>query len=61
MNNVRPLTNVTVIFIPQGDQTNVTSVHTGWRNTDECEQAREYFVNAWKGAFSQLEKYVNGE
>lgn len=61
MNNVRPLTNVTVIFTTQGDQTRVTLIHTGWRDTDDWEQARQYFVNAWKGAFSQLEKYVNRE
>ncbi len=59
MNDVRPLTNVTVIFTEQGDRILVTLIHTGWRDTDEWEQARQYFINAWKGAFSQLEKYVN--
>ncbi len=61
MNNARPLTNVTVIFAKSGDQANVTLIHTGWRDTDEWENAREYFINAWKGAFIQLEKYFNRE
>ncbi len=46
MNNVRPLTNVTVIFTAQGDQTRVTLIHTGWRDTGDWEQARHYFINA---------------
>ena len=61
MNNIRPLTNVTVIFIPNGGQTQVTLIHTGWQDTDDWEQARQYFINAWKGAFEQLDKYVNGK
>ena len=61
MNNVRPLTNVTIIFTSKSDQTQVTLIHTAWRDTDDWEQARQYFINAWKGAFGQLEKYVNGE
>jgi uncharacterized protein YndB with AHSA1/START domain len=61
MNSARPLTNVTVIFTAQGDRTVVTLIHTGWRDTADWEQARQYFINAWKGAFNQLEKLVNGE
>jgi uncharacterized protein YndB with AHSA1/START domain len=61
MNNVRPLTNVTVIFKEQGDRTRVTLIHTGWRDPNDWEQARQYFINAWNGAFKQLEKYVNGK
>lgn len=61
MNTIQPLTNVTVIFTAQGAQTQLSLIHTGWRNTDEWEEARQYFVKAWKGAFSQLEKYVNND
>ncbi|MEX0968586.1 MAG: SRPBCC domain-containing protein [Bacteroidia bacterium] len=61
MNDIRPLTNVTVIFTAQGNETKVTLIHTGWRNTDDWEQARQYFIHAWQGAFDKLEKYVNRE
>ena len=59
MNNVRPLTNVNVFFIPSGEETEVHLLHTGWRETAEWEQAREWFEKAWITAFSELEKYVN--
>ena len=58
MNDVRPLTNVSVVFTEQNDKTIVTLIHTGWRDTDEWEQARQYFTNAWKMAFDQLESYI---
>ena len=61
MNNVRPLTNVTVVFTEQGNQTQVTLLHTGWREADNWEQARQYFIIGWKEAFSQLENYVKGK
>lgn len=59
MNNVRPLTNVTVIFSTKGKQTNVTVIHTGWRNTEEWEKALQYFSIAWKSVLVNLKKYVN--
>jgi uncharacterized protein YndB with AHSA1/START domain len=55
MNNVQPLTNITVVFTPRGEGIKVTLIHTGWRVSAEWEEARQYFVNAWKGAFMQLE------
>ncbi len=61
MNNVRPLTNVTVIFTENKDQTIVTLIHTGWRNDKDWEEARQYFVGAWQGAFKLLEKFVSEE
>ncbi len=61
MNNAMPLTNVTVIFTALGDRTRVSLIHTGWRDTKDWEEARRYFIKAWKGGFSQLEKYVNRE
>jgi uncharacterized protein YndB with AHSA1/START domain len=59
MNNVRPLTNVNVFFIPGNQETEVHLLHTGWRETAEWEQAREWFVMAWTKAFSDLKKYMN--
>ena len=59
MNNKRPLTNVSVIFIPKQKQTLVLLFHTGWGNSDEWKEALEWFRNAWKSTFTQLEKLVN--
>lgn len=59
MNDVQPLTNVTVMFSPREEGTKVTLLHTGWRESAEWEEARQYFVNAWNGAFRKLEEKVN--
>lgn len=62
MNNVRPLTNVTILFTQINNQkTQVTLIHTGWRQEDNWEAARQYFIKAWAGAFKQLEELVNSE
>ena len=61
MNNKRPLTNVSVCFIPlENAQTKVLLIHTGWGDTAEWEQARQWFESAWEKTLSQLEK-VAGE
>ncbi|MHA7832001.1 MAG: SRPBCC family protein [Flagellimonas sp.] len=59
MNNIRPLTQVLVLFTEVDSMTKVTLIHSGWRNTDEWEEARQYFVNAWSTALGQLMLYVN--
>ena len=59
MNEIRPLTNVTVIFTPNGNQTLVSLIHTGWHDTDDWDQARQFFITAWKEAFEKLAEYVN--
>jgi len=60
MNNVNPLTNVTVLFSQlESSKTKVTLIHTGWRQDKDWEKARQYFISAWTGAFNQLEKIVN--
>lgn len=60
MNNVRPLTNVTVLFSQlNSTKTKVTLIHTGWKQDDKWEAARQYFINAWTGAFKKLESIVN--
>ncbi len=62
MNNVRPLTNVTVLFSALGEQlTKVTLIHTGWRPGDDWDSARQYFIAAWGGAFKKLESIVNSD
>jgi uncharacterized protein YndB with AHSA1/START domain len=58
MNNVRPLTSVTVFFIPCQDSTEVHLLHTGWRDTAEWEEARQWFDKAWGNALAELKSYV---
>lgn len=59
MKERRPLTNVAVFFDSNGDETNVYLIHTGWGNTKEWDEARQWFEKARSNAFSELEKYVN--
>lgn len=60
MNNVRPLTNVTVIFSElENEKTKITLLHSGWRQGDNWESARQYFIKAWSGAFKKLEDLIN--
>ena len=58
MNNADPLTHVVVIFIPIGTETNpetdVQLIHSGWRGTEEWEEARLFFVRAWRQALEKL-------
>jgi uncharacterized protein YndB with AHSA1/START domain len=62
MNETDPLTHVTVAFIPAEEGgTEVHLVHTGWRDTPAWEEAREWFVRNWEGAFGALEKLVEGQ
>ncbi len=57
MNEVRPLTQVVVSFIPCRGGTDIHLVHTGWRDTPEWEKARLWFDKAWAAAFLELQKY----
>jgi len=59
MNNVRPLTNVAVFFIPHKEETQVHLLHTGWRDAAEWEKARKWFKKAWKTALLTLENCIN--
>ena len=62
MNTVHPLTNVTVIFHERSPgKTKVVLLHTGWREGDNWESARQFFIQAWQGAFKKLEGIVNEE
>jgi uncharacterized protein YndB with AHSA1/START domain len=66
MNNANPLTHVVVFFIPcegadgSGPRTEVHLIHSGWRNTVEWEEARQWFENAWNGAFEELGAHAHG-
>lgn len=58
MNHVRPLTNVSVFFVPKGKHTQVSLVHTGWRESVQWEGARQFYADAWRSAFAELEGLV---
>jgi uncharacterized protein YndB with AHSA1/START domain len=58
-NNADPLTHVIVFFIPIDKGTDVHLVHTGWRNSLEWEEARQWQDRAWQIAFQELEKQIN--
>jgi len=58
MNEARPLTNVVVFFIPHPEGAEVHLLHTGWRDTTEWEEARQWFDKAWATALTELQKYV---
>ena len=58
-NNADPLTHVVVFFIPEHGSTHVHLIHSGWRSSSEWEEARQWQLHAWEGAFKALEKLVN--
>ena len=62
MNNVRPLTNVSVIFTPiASNQTKVSLLHTGWREGKNWDGAFTFFEKAWANAFKELESKFKDE
>lgn len=53
-----PLTHVTVFFLPTRKGTTVHLVHSGWRHTEEWEEARRWQEKAWAMGFMALNQYV---
>lgn len=64
MNEADPLTHVVVFFISgkdgSADWTDVHLIHSGWRSTDEWEEARKWFEVSWRGAFTALGDQIDG-
>ena len=58
MNAARPLTNVAIFFVPYLEGTEVHLLHTGWRDSVDWEEARQWFDNVWEKALSKLQKYM---
>lgn len=54
-NTADPLTHVVVTFVPEGADTRVHLIHSGWRTSSEWEEARQWQERAWTGAFKKLE------
>ena len=61
MNKENALTQVTVLFHPKGEFTQVTIIHSGWGQGKDWHQAQEYFRQAWKEALAQLKTVVSQE
>ncbi len=63
MNNTDPLTHVSVFFLPCDDETalctEVHVIHSGWRNSEEWENARLFFDRAWHEELEELRQFVN--
>lgn len=59
MNDCDPLTIVTIIFEAIDKGTKVTLLHSGFRKSDEWQEAKDYFTHAWSGAFKILESLLN--
>lgn len=58
-NHADPLTHAVVFFVPTSEGTDVHLIHSGWRNSTEWEEARQWQDRAWGAAFAQLGKQVN--
>ena len=58
MNQVNPLTTVTVFFLSHQEETEIHLLHTGWRDSSNWEKARKWFEKAWSNVLSQLRNYV---
>jgi len=63
MNVANPLTHVVVFFShndSEPDKTIIHLFHTGWRNTPEWQEARDFFEKAWLNALGELkDKIIN--
>jgi uncharacterized protein YndB with AHSA1/START domain len=59
-NAADPLTHVVVFFIPRGECTQVHVVHSGWRSSQEWEEARKWQERAWAISLDRLRQTVNG-
>lgn len=62
MNTIDPLTHVVIFFSEEIKDkiefTKVYLIHTGWDSTKEWEEARIFFVKAWKNVLLAFEKYM---
>ncbi len=58
-NQADPLTHVVVFFVPEDEGTRVHLVHSGWRSSDDWEQARQWQDQAWCFGLQALEDRVS--
>ncbi len=63
MNIADPLTHVSVLFIPDYENDNITEIHlihTGWKSDENWEKARSWFEAVWINALDNLKNKVAG-
>jgi uncharacterized protein YndB with AHSA1/START domain len=61
MNQAEPLTHVSVLFIPDYENDDVTEIHlihTGWKSDENWEKARIWFENVWINALDNLKNVI---
>ncbi len=59
MNKIQPLTQVTIFFNSlEKDKTEIILIHSGWKNTEEWQDALKWFQLAWNESLRQLETVV---
>ncbi|MFW9824448.1 MAG: SRPBCC domain-containing protein, partial [Candidatus Thorarchaeota archaeon] len=64
MNFAKPLTHVIVFFTQNEKTPNITTInlfHTGWRNSPEWQEARDWFEKAWINAFDVLKDKIKNQ
>ena len=62
MNFCDPLTHVVVVFSSSSADPKKTTLflfHSGWRDDQEWQKARDYFENAWSGALTNLKEKLS--
>jgi uncharacterized protein YndB with AHSA1/START domain len=64
MNDVDPLTHVSVLFLPIRDgartSTEVHVLHSGWGSSEAWQEARRFFKRAWEEELQELKAVVEG-
>ncbi len=63
MNIAEPLTHVSVLFIPDYENDNITEIHlihTGWKSDENWDKARIWFESVWRNALDNLKHKVEG-
>ena len=65
MNFTDPLTHVIAFFTQEikttPNKTTIRLFHTGWRNTTEWQEARDWFEKAWVNAFEVLKEKIKSK
>jgi uncharacterized protein YndB with AHSA1/START domain len=52
-------TDIRVTFMPEGDQTLVTLVHSGWERMSDPDAAAEEYGNGWPGVLARFAELVD--
>lgn len=56
--NTPPQTHVEVNFTPKKQETELTIKHTGWKEGDQWQEAKEWHNKAWQGVVAALKEHL---